>query len=472
MEKLAATRRLQPSGSTLQYVLFLDDYSQSRLTALWGDVGGASDKIYTVQTSATVVRRCLLSSTDPGDLVLDPTCGSGTTAHVAEQWGRRWITIDTSRVPLALGRQRLLTATFDWYQLRDDIRGPAGGFVYKRKQNARGLEVGGIVPHLTLRSITNDEPAQEEVLVDRPEIQKKIVRVAGPFTLEATIPTPVDLDSAGNNESGAAPDHNDWVERVINILRRSPTLYLGANRSIELTQLRPPARTLALSAEAMVNGMPLAIVIGPEHGSVSEKQVSEAGKEANVKSYSQLLVIGLAIEPNARKLVEEGEAVMGIPSVYVQATPDLLMGDLLKTMRSSQIFSVCGLPDIDVIAVNQKEKSDAPKWQVALRGLDVFDPVTMKAEAHPGDDVPCWMLDQDYDSMVFHGTQVFFPRTQAWNALQRALKTDFDPSVWEHLSGTTSTPFSAPAGKDSFTIAVKVIDPRGNELLVTRDVRA
>ena len=128
-------------------------------------------------------------TTDPGDLVIDPTCGSGTTAYVAEQWGRRWITIDASRVPLALTRQRLLTATFPYYDLQSPERGPAGGFVYKRKQNRKGEEIGGIVPHLTLRSIATDEPPEEEVLVDRPEVSTKITRVTGPFWVEATIPT-------------------------------------------------------------------------------------------------------------------------------------------------------------------------------------------------------------------------------------------------------------------------------------------
>jgi adenine-specific DNA-methyltransferase len=332
--------------------------------------------------------------------------------------------------------------------------------------------VGGIVPHVTLKSIANDEPAHEEVLVDRPEVQKGIVRVSGPITVEATIPTPVDFNADGSDGSGATQDHGEWVERVVNILRRSPILHLSSNRTLELTQLRPPARTMALSAEASVSGKPIAIVVGPEHGSVSEKQVSEAGKEANAKNYTQLLVIGLAIEPNARKLIEEGEAVMGIPATYVQATPDLLMGDLLKTMRSSQIFSVCGLPDITVTPVKGAKKGDAGRWQVQLAGVDIFDPVTMEAHESTGESVPCWMLDQDYDGMVFRASQVFFPRTQAWDALKRALKADFDSSVWEHLAGTTSTPFSAPNGKRMFTIAVKVIDPRGNELLVTHDVQA
>src|SRR5207244_10227779 len=102
------------------------------------DVAGASNPQYVVQTSLEVIKRCMLMTTEPGDLVLDPTCGSGTTAYVAEHWGRRWITADVSRVPLALARQRLLTATFPWYELKDPGRGPSGGFLFKRKQNNKG----------------------------------------------------------------------------------------------------------------------------------------------------------------------------------------------------------------------------------------------------------------------------------------------------------------------------------------------
>ncbi len=184
-------------------------------------------------------------TTDPGDLVLDPTCGSGTTAYVAEQWGRRWITIDTSRVPLALARQRLLTATFDWYDLKDEARGPVGGFVYKRKQNNKGEEVGGIVPHVTLKSIANDEPPQEEVLVDRPEKKSGIVRVSGPFAVEATIPTPVDWEGDGQEDSGTgeAESHGSFVERMLEVLRRSPVLHVGAGKTVTLKNVRIPAKT-------------------------------------------------------------------------------------------------------------------------------------------------------------------------------------------------------------------------------------
>src|SRR5690606_3706710 len=120
-------------------------------------------------------------TSDPGDLVLDITCGSGTTATVAEQWGRRWITVDTSRVPIALARQRLLTSTFPWYKLKEPAKGPAGGFVYERKRNNKGEEVGGLVPRQTLKTVAYDEEPKTEVLVDRPEEVAKVTRVCGPF---------------------------------------------------------------------------------------------------------------------------------------------------------------------------------------------------------------------------------------------------------------------------------------------------
>ena len=132
---------------------------------------------------------------------------------------------------------------------------------------------------------------------------------------------------------------------------------------------------------------PVAFVFGPENGAVSEKLVYEAAREAHAKSYTHLYVIGFAIQPNARTLVEKCPEVVGVPATYVQATPDLLMGDLLKNMRSSQIFSVCGLPEIKIHRNGSKK---APKYQVELIGLDVFDPVTMEVDGRAGNDVPGW----------------------------------------------------------------------------------
>jgi adenine-specific DNA-methyltransferase len=498
LDVLAARRRLQSIGNTLAYVRFIDDFPVVPVKALWSDTGTGGfveDKYYVVQTNSKVIARCLLMTTDPGDFVLDPTCGSGTTAYVAEQWGRRWVTIDTSRVPLALARQRLLTATFPWYELQDNNRGPAGGFVYKRKQNKKGEEVGGIVPHITLKSIANDEPPAEEVLVDRPEIENGITRVTGPFCVEATIPTPVDWEGDGIEDSGAVSTeaYGSFVDRMLEVLRKSPVLRLEGNKTITLRNVRLPAKTISLSAEAMVDatapgqkpsladaideaeeksgrrlpltGNPVALVFGPENGAVSEKLVYEAAREAHAKNYTHLYVIGFAVQPNARTLIDKCGDVMGVPATYVQATPDLLMGDLLKNMRSSQIFSVCGQPEIAV----KKEKGNSGEtlYQVELLGLDVFDPVTMEVSHRGGDDVPAWFLDTDYNDLCFHVSQAFFPRTGAWDNLKTALKAEYEETVWDHLSGSTSAPFEPGEHRQ---IAVKVIDDRGNELLVVKKV--
>ncbi|MBN2124965.1 MAG: site-specific DNA-methyltransferase, partial [Deltaproteobacteria bacterium] len=228
---------------------------------------------------------------------------------------------------------------------------------------------------------------------------------------------------------------------------------------------------LSLSAEATVNGeekdelsgRPVAIVLGPENGSVSEKLVYEAAYEAHgKKDYAHLFVIGFGIEPNARMLVEKCSEVMGIPATYVEAARDLMMGDLLKNMRSSQVFSVCGLPEVRIL------KAGKGKYQVELQGVDVFDPISMRSDSRSGDDVPAWFLDTDYNGRVFHVCQAFFPRTGAWENLKKALRTDYTTDVWDHLAGTTSAPFEKG---ENGRIAVKVIDDRGNELLVVKDLK-
>ena len=496
MQRLADAGRIHVAKNSLRYRRFADDFPYKEIGNIWTDTitGSFTDeKIYAVQTNVKVIQRCILMTTAPGDLVFDPTCGSGTTAYVAEAWGRRWITTDTSRVPLALVRQRLLTATFPYYELKDEDLGPAGGFVYKRKQNKNGEEIGGIVPHITLESIANDEPPQEEVLVDRPEEIKGITRITAPFTVEATIPTPVDWDADGIENSGAGEAYGSFVERMIEVLRRSPVLRFNGTRTVTFKNIRPIANTLSLSAEGLVetsvlhkeptladvvqeareknenllplSQKPVAFVFGPENGAVSERLVYEAGREAHAKNYSHLYVIGFAIQPNARELIENSLEVFDVAATYVQATPDLLMGDLLKNMRSSQIFSVAGLPDVKIRALKER---GVKKYQVELAGLDTFDPVTMEVEHLRGDDVPAWLLDTNYNNLCFHVNQAFFPRTEAWNNLKRALKADYEESAWQHLAGTTSAPFEAGNHQQ---IAVKVIDDRGNELLVIKSLQ-
>ena len=205
LERLAAAGRIHVADNSIRFRRFASDFPCKERGNLQTDTltGSFTDeKIHVVQTNPKVVERCLLMTSDPGDLVFDPTCGSGTTAWCAEKWGRRWIAAVTSRVPLALARQRLLTSTFDFYRLAEPERGPAGGFEYRRRQNRRGEEIGGVVPHVTLESIANDAPAKEEVLVDRPETDGNVTRVSGPFCVEATLPAPVEWEGDGGEGSG------------------------------------------------------------------------------------------------------------------------------------------------------------------------------------------------------------------------------------------------------------------------------
>ena len=467
LDCLANQNRIVGIGRTLVYKMYFDDFPHVPISNIWDDVFESTfavERLYAVQTPTKVIARCILMTTDPGDLVLDPTCGSGTTAYCAEKWGRRWITTDVSRVPIALARQRLLTATYGWYELRDESAGLSGGFRYERKQNNKGEEVGGIVPHVTLESIAKDEKPKEEVLVDRPNITSGIVRVSGPFVVEATIPTPVDIDNDGTEDSGV--EIGDHFRRLFQALKQSPRLRLPGNQFIEFRNVREIAGSLQLQAEAVTKDSgdkPVAFAFGPPSSAISEKQVFEAAREAYAKSYTHLYILGFACQDSASRFIADSSQIVGIPTFYVNVTMDIQMGDLLKNQRSSQIFSMTGSPEIKLVRLKQKGDKGETLYRVELLGLDTFDPVKREVDHVAGNDVPCWLLDTDYNELSFHVCQAFFPRTSAWDNIRRSLKAQFDESVWEHLAGNTSEPF--PAG-DNEKVAIKVIDDRGNELII------
>lgn len=339
MQLLADANRIYAAKDQLRFKRYISDFGYRAISNWWDHVGGAKDRRYVVETSPEIIRRCMMMTTVPGDLVLDPTCGSGTTAYVAEHWGRRWITIDTSRVPLALARQRLLTATFPWFKLQNTAAGPVNGFVYERRQNRSGIEVGGIVPHITSSTIANKEPPTEEVLVDRPAEDSSITRVSGPFVVEAVLPTVQTLDDSMPGSPEDAP--SDHIARMIEVLRRSPALRLPGGGNVTLRNIRRPAKSLNLSAEALVDhdtsgsvmplpaaieaahekntdglpfsSRPVAILFGPPNGAVTAKAVLDAAKEANVKGYAHLYVIGFLFTAEARAEIVAGEDVLGYP---------------------------------------------------------------------------------------------------------------------------------------------------------------
>lgn len=177
LERLRKLNRIICFKDKLNFKSYLEDFPLIPSGNIWDGMMIGTQLSYVVETSTKPIERCMLMTTDPSDLVLDITCGSGTTAYVAEQWGRRWITCDTSRVALALAKQRLMTASFDYYQLANPQEGIASGFKYKT------------VPHVTLKSIANNEPLAQETLYDQPLIDRTKGRVTSPFTVEA-VPAP------------------------------------------------------------------------------------------------------------------------------------------------------------------------------------------------------------------------------------------------------------------------------------------
>lgn len=468
MNRLAKAGRIHVAKNSIRYRRYADDFPFQQMGNIWTDTitgNFTDDKVYVVQTGFKVIERCMQMTTDPGDLVLDITCGSGTTAVVAEQWGRRWITVDTSRVPIALARQRLLTSTFPWYRLKEPAKGPSGGFIYERKRNKKGEEVGGLVPRITLKSIANDEDPKMEVLVDRAETNDKITRVCGPFTVEATIQAAMSLDDEAGSPAEQPQSGNPraFLDRMIEVLRQSKTLRLPGNVTLELDTVTPLADREYLHAEGVArNGTDkrIAFVFGPEDGAIGSEYVFNAHTEALQQGYQQLFLFGFAIQAKAREMLDK----LKIPTVYVSVTPDVVMSDLLKTSKASEIFSITGLPDVELEEAGKRD--GAPLYRVVIKGLDIFRPDTMETDEIKAENLPCWMLDTNYNGMAFLASQVFFPKTSAWDNLQKSLKGQFADSVWEHLAGTVSEPFALG---DKRRIAVKAIDERGNELMVVKN---
>jgi adenine-specific DNA-methyltransferase len=341
LNNLVKKKRIILNGSFPSFIRYLDDYPVTPISNLWANLGGASDKRYVVQTSLEVVKRCLLMTTDPGDLVLDPTCGSGTTAFVAEQWGRRWITIDTSRIALNIAKQRLMTAVFPYYKLNDEQGGNIRqGFQYKT------------VPHITLKSLANDEPPATETLYDQPYPDHKKLRVSGPFTVETLQhyepinPEALDREVVLNEADGA-------FEETIKQHLLSTGIKNG--RKDEMVVFRSVERlaTEDLHAEGFymneLGEQKAYFHIGPKFGTVSKKLVNDAIKACRQKGDANWLVIlGFSFESDIEGSTQTSS--MGIFEVTKCRIHDDLLQEGLKKKpaKSAASFVTIGDPDLKV----------------------------------------------------------------------------------------------------------------------------
>ncbi|MGD9896065.1 MAG: site-specific DNA-methyltransferase [Candidatus Methylacidiphilaceae bacterium] len=544
LDALASMNRLVVLGNTLRWKQYDEDFALTPVKALWLDTmpsGFARESsIYVVQTSAKVIERCLLMTTDPGDLVFDPTCGSGTTAYVAEQWGRRWITCDTSRVALTLARQRLMTAVFDYYELAHPEEDVGSGFRYKT------------VPHVTLKSIANNpeidgiharwqarlepirerlnallkqsweewqmprEPesvwpeearrllgewwqicrkrqeeidaaiarhADQETLYDQPYVDRKKVRVTGPFTVEA-VPAPA-VKSVEELLEGTSQPADASIARSGETLRQSEwrdeLLRTGirgkAGQYIRFARLEPLPGCRWLHADGETrpsdesadrvredapayNPMRVAVSFGPEHGPLEQRQVAQAIEEAQTLVPKPKL-IGFAafqFDPEAAKEIDETHWP-GVTLLKVQMNADLLTDDLKKKRSSNESFWLIGQPDVEVC------RQDDGKYVVEVHGFDYYNTKTGGIESGSKDKIAVWLLDTDYDGRSLYPRQVFFPmasETEGWARLAKNLRAEIDEQLIAAYRGTMSLPFK-PGGYNR--IAVKIVDDRGIESL-------
>jgi adenine-specific DNA-methyltransferase len=440
MERLAQLGRIVVTGNTLRYKRYLDDFPLFPITNVWAEQLSEQNKNYVVQTAAKVIERAILMTTDPGDLVLDPTCGSGTYAYVAEQWGRRWITTDTSRVALAIARTRLMTARFPFYKLMDKGNLNAG-FEYKKVQ------------HVTLKSLANDEMPDQERLYDQAIENKEIVRVSGPFTVESLSPHRV-------SDAQEMLSSDRFIEIIISNLLKAGVITgdKGARVDFANLDILPSGPEVQAVGEYKTKGglKKVAVSIGPEFGSVNDDFIRDAVTVA--KKFADLLVVA-ATSFDASAFAEPSQ-IDSLRVMKVKINPDLSMGDLLKKSGCDTAFLAFGEPDV-------RAKETKEGVVVEIIGVDVYDPVKCEIRSsgsgNPEHDIAAWFIDQNYNGEAFFVTQAYFlGADKPYEKLKRALKADISESAWEELYSTVSRPIPKPkTGK----IAVKVINHYGDEVM-------
>ena len=538
--RLNRANRVVQQGQTVWYKRFVNDFPVLPLDDRWESVQIGRELTYVVQTASGVVQRCILMTTDPGDLVLDPTCGSGTTAYVAEQWGRRWITIDTSRVALALARARIMGARYPYYLLSDSRAGqlkeaeverktPSGsptyndirqGFVYER------------VPHITLKSIANNaeidviwekfqgalEPLREklnaalkktwqeweipraadatwsdaarklhadwwqariarqkeidasiaskadyEYLYNKPYENKKIVRVAGPFTVESLSPHRVlgvgeddELIDIRKEDSTAYGAKQSFPQMILENLKTVGVQQAHKEDRIAFTALTPWPGELVCAEGCYLEGEAekrAAIFIGPEFGAVQRADLVAGAREAGDAGFDVLIACAFNYEAHATEFSKLGR----IPVLKARMNADLHMAKDLKNTGKGNLFVIFGEPDIELLP-----EQDG-RLRVKVKGVDVFVPSTGEVRSDGADGIACWFIDTDYNEESFFVRHAYFlGANDPYKALKTTLKAEVNREAWEALHSDTSRTFDKPK---SGRIAVKVINHLGDEVM-------
>ena len=588
MPRLAAAERLfDGGGDSLGGVVYWADWPYGAVPNIW-EYHSEQQPASVVQTNWRIVQRCMLMTTEPGELVLDPTCGSGTTPFVAEMWGRRWVAIDTSRVAIAIARQRVLTSRYEYFNLKDREKGVAGGFLYDPlpritlKSIAKNKNIDPIIERheriLALRlakaneelgkvsdllrrelkgcllakqkqhgakSITDadhrrwDLPAKGKVwqhwgvpfdadpqypanlkkaievyrdawrskmhevdecikanaepheLINRLDKDRKITRVSGPFTVEAVQPPEMSLGDAVEVNTGqfagepdelgqtfvirevqvgeSAQNVEAYLAKMVDLLKMDGVRFPD-NKHLKFTRLDPiyaSGSSAGIHAEGRwVNvgetdddqsgDATVGVVFGPQYGPITAKMIEEVIRPA-ARRYEDLVFAGFSFDGPAQAVIDEGHPRLRMHLAHIRPDVNPGMNGLLKEQPGSQLFTVFGRP---------RTTLDGPDgegmYRLKMEGVDIYDPVTNAIVDTGATKVAAWFVDGDYDGRTFCITQAFFPDRSAWDKLSKALDGVVDPDRFEAFSGTVSLPF--PPGQHK-SAAVKVIDPRGNEVM-------
>ena len=446
-----------------------------QVTNLWGETMSPSDLRYVVETAESVITRCICMTTDPGDLVFDPTCGSGTTAYVAERFGRRWITSDVSGISLALTRHRLITGVFEWYVTQaslegrkiemqlggealattvDDADDPASGFVYPRK------------PKVSAAILAYEQKVAPVLLVDQPikSSEPGLRRVSSPFTVETHSPHRyLTIEEALAEHPGASDGMREDVRtRIVEALQRDG-IRLGNGERMIFTDVGDADGHQVLTHRARGPKARRAdtciAVFGPDetvNRFAERRALTEATQYESTKT---LLLIGFGFEASPQP--EQKGRVM----VYrVQSHQDLRIGELAPDMNADTLVVVAE-PDIKLVQVEDG------KWTLEVRGFDSYDPATGQIAAHQTvDEIECLMIDTDYDGMAFFAKEIHFPgqgNDRRLKHLKSQLGARLDPEFWAICLSTKSRPFAAPISGE---VAVRIITAAGAELTAVRRV--
>lgn len=496
MDRLAELGRLDvaPNGSLLMRKHYEDEVPGRRIHNVWHQQMREMDKRYVVQTANRVIERCILMATDPGDLILDPTCGGGTTAYSAERWGRRWITIDTSPVATAIVRQRIATATFPYYTLRDSPEGakaeaelsgrgaieapeapygldPSAGFVYQR------------APFVSAATLAYDEDPPATMLVDQPHVTRGVMRSASPFTVESETPwsyLPFEeaADAEDASTSGPSPAaEGDYAATVLTHICESPIRGGRQGGDIHVTDVEPwpgASRLVSHLATYTADGdgaerTAALMVAAPEVIATRAVLATAAAEFAKVDGGTdELLLLAVAYDfaPDC------GERYGRVRAVRIKPHRDLQIGDL-KPEAAHQAFVMVGQPEIAVHVEDPDPAAPATeRISVEVLGYDTYNPATGTVEASSGAaKISCLMVDTDHDSMNFYARRIHFPGADGdrqIKALKRELGRSLDRRESAAALSSRTAPFPRPA---SGVIAAKIITADGGEMTVVRDVR-